>query len=405
VNKGGRRIDTLVVGQSGGATPVINASLAGVVAECRAQGITRVLGMRFGIRGLLEEQFLDLAALTTAELQRLEQTPSAALGLCRHKLTTEETGSALDVLRRWRVGAFLYIGGNDSAETTLSVARAAAVAGYPLAGIGIPKTIDNDLPAMDHTPGFGSAARLVAAMARDLGVDAWAMQREEQVRILEVYGRDTGWLAAASTLARDRPDDAPHIVLVPERPFVEDDFLNAVECQVSRAGYCCVVVGEMLRDPAGGLVGKGNTAWRDAFGHAETRRPGAYLRDLVQQRLHLRAKDDRPGSFQKVAGDMASTVDREEALALGRAAVQAAVDGENECIVTLQREGDDPYAARCALAPLTDVAGRIRPLPEAFLAADGQPNAAFLRYARPLIGDPLPPRWRLATTLAPAPVV
>jgi ATP-dependent phosphofructokinase / diphosphate-dependent phosphofructokinase len=395
VSAGNVPLNTLLVGQSGGGTPVINASLAGVIAEAQAQGVTQVLGMRYGIRGLLEEQFVDLSALTTQDLSRLARTPSAALGLCRHKLTPDTTLAAAAILRR-RIDALLYIGGNDSAETTLALGQAVAAAGGAVACIGIPKTIDNDLPAMDHTPGYGSAARWVAAVARDLGLDAWAMQREEQVRILEVYGRDTGWLAAASVLARDTAADAPHLVLVPERPFLEDTFLAAVERQVARAGFCSIVVGEMLRDADGGLVGSGDAAWRDAFGHAETRRPGAYLRDLIQQRLRLRAKDDRPGSIQKVVADDASSVDRQEAWELGRAAVRAAVAGESERIVTLHRLGDAPYRVDYRLAPLTAVAGKVRPLPAEFLGADGQPNAAFVRYARPLIGEPLPERWRLA---------
>jgi 6-phosphofructokinase 1 len=396
-------IKTLLVGQSGGGTPVINASLAGVVAEAQAKGVERVLGMRFGIRGLLEEQFIDLGRLTAPELDVLARTPSAALGLCRHKLTAEAAMHAVEILRRWQVDALLYVGGNDSAETTLTIARTTESVSYRLACIGIPKTIDNDLPAMDHTPGYGSAARLVASAVRDLGLDAWAMQREEQVRILEVYGRDTGWLAAASVLARRDPGDAPHLVLAPELPFQEDSFLTAVERQVRRGGYCCVVVGEMLRDAAGGLVGSGGAEWRDAFGHAETRRPGAFLRDLVQQRLGLRAKDDRPGSMQKVLADVSSTVDRQEALALGRAAVRAACAGENKCMVTLQRQGDDPYVAVCGLAPVAAVAGKVRPLPPEFLDADGQPNAAFERYARPLIGEPLSERLRLTLAAASPP--
>ena len=401
--RGGAALRTLFVGQSGGGTPVINASLAGVVAEARAQGVDHVLGMRFGIRGLLDQQFIDLTAVTPAELERLANTPSAALGLCRHKLTGETTRQAVETLRRWHVDALLYIGGNDSAETTLAIAHAAEQEGYPLACIGIPKTIDNDLLAMDHTPGYGSAARFIASVVRDLGHDAWAMQREEQVRILEVYGRDTGWLAAASVLARVTPGDAPHLVLVPELPFVEDAFLTAVERQVRNDGYCVVIVGEMLRDASGALIGNGDADWRDAFGHSEARRPGAYLRALVQQRLGLRAKDDRPGSIQKYLGDVSSPVDRAEALALGQAAVRAAVAGKSGCTVALRRQCDDPYSSVCELAPLASIAGGVRPLPPEFLDADGQPNGAFERYARPLIGGELPARLRLTSAPIPLP--
>lgn len=403
MSKGHASIETLIVGQSGGATPVINASLAGVIAEAQERGVRRILGVAFGVRGLLDRRFVELSALGAAERDALAQTPSAALGLCRFKLSAEATAQAVETLKAWRADAFLYIGGNDSAETTSRIAGAAVEAGYPLACIAVPKTIDNDLPAMDHTPGFGSAARFVASVTRDLGLDAWAMQREEQVRILEVYGRDTGWLTAASVLAREQFDDrdlAPHLVLAPECPFVEAGFLAAVERQVAGAGYCSVVVGEMLRDGQGALVGAAVDGWRDAFGHGETRRPGAYLRDLVQARLRLRAKDDRPGSIQKVAGDIASATDRAEAMLLGRAAVRAALAGETERIVTLERISDDPYTVAVGSAPLDAVAGQVRPLPTEFLDDRGQPNAAFQRYALPLIGAPLPRRVRLLQRLA-----
>lgn len=399
----GLGLRTVLVGQSGGATPVINASLAGVVREAQARGARRILGMAFGVRGLLESQFVELTDATPDFLAMLAATPSSALGACRYKLTLERLDDAVAQFRRESVDACLYIGGNDSAETTRLIAEASAAAALPTRCLAIPKTIDNDLPAMDHTPGYGSAARLVATLARDLGLDAWAMQREEQVRILEVYGRDSGWLAAASVLGRERPDDPPHLVLVPELPFDEDAFLAAVERQVARAGFCTVVVGEMLRDAAGRLVGADTQGRLDAFGHAEARRPGAELRALVQRRLGMRAKDDRPGSIQKVTADLASAVDREEAYELGRAAVAAAWDGETGKIMTLERVADEPYCCRTGLAPLAAVAGQVRQLPSVFLDAAGQPNAAFRRYALPMLGAPLSPRVRFVLPSA-APV-
>ncbi len=393
---------TLAVGQSGGGTPVINASLAGVVSQAQRLGIRRILGMVHGLRGLLDEQFLDLSAQSPDALALLADTPSAALGLCRFKIDPDQADQVVAILRKWQVDAFLYIGGNDSAATTRSVAVAASDARYDLACLAIPKTIDNDLVVTDHTPGYGSAARLVASLSRDLALDAAAMRHEEQVRILEVYGRDTGWLAAASTLGQLQRD-APHIVLVPERPFDADHFLAGVERHVARAGYCTVVAGEMLRDRTGALVGSNRADHHDAFGHAETRRPGAFLRDLVQRRLGIRAKDDRPGSVQKVAGDLASTVDRAEAFALGQEAVRAVLAGQSDCMVTLERVADQPYACGYGRAPLTMVAGNVKALPEEYLDAQGQPTAAFRRYAIPLIGEPLPPRAVLTLPLAAAP--
>ncbi|MCL4545693.1 MAG: diphosphate--fructose-6-phosphate 1-phosphotransferase [Chloroflexi bacterium] len=388
---------TIVVGQSGGATPVINASLAGVIAEAARTEQTRVLGLQFGVRGLLEQRFVPLHDLSRQSLEALRDTPSAALGLCRYKLSDAELEEAVAKLRVLNVDAFLYIGGNDSAETTQTLASAAAVAGLDTRFIAVPKTIDNDLPGMDHTPGYGSAARFIAVAVRDLGLDAWAMQREESVRILEVYGRDTGWLAAAAMLARSSPADPPHLILLPEQPFREGWFLNSVSHAVHQHGFCTVVVGEMLRNADGTLVGRTYSNWRDAFGHAETRRPGEYLRALVQTRLGLRAKDDRPGSIQKVCGNSVSLVDRAEAFFLGEAAVRAARIGMTSVMVGLERTSDVPYSVELTHLPLDEIAGKIRPVPKQLLDQFGQPSDEFARYARPLVGAALPVRAKPLT--------
>ncbi len=380
----------LLIGQSGGATPVINASLAGAITAAQQAGFYPILGLAFGVRGLIEQRFIPLHHLSADQLSVLAQTPSAALGLCRYKLTPADLQLAMATLTSLRPAAFLYIGGNDSAETTLAITREVRSRSLNISIIAIPKTIDNDLPHMDHTPGYGSAARFIAIITRHLTLDAWAMQREEKVRILEVYGRDTGWLAAAAFLSEQSTRATPLLALIPERPFREDWFLDRVSQLVRNYGYCQIIVGEMLRNATGALIGQTHTTFHDAFGHPETRRPGEYLRSLIQEKLALRSKDDRPGSIQKVGAESISDTDRQEAFQLGSHAVSAAVTGYSGVMVALQRLSHTPYRVSPSLLPLEDIAGHVRPIPLDLLDDEGQPNERFCRYATPLIGQPLP---------------
>lgn len=388
---------TLLVGQSGGGTAVINGSLAGVVAEAQQRGIARLLGMRHGVEGLLREHFVDLSRLDGATIEVLRQTPSGALGLCRYQPSASDIVQAIEVLRRWDVRWLLYIGGNDSAETAHRLAHAADDAGHRLTVVSVPKTIDNDLPCTDHTPGYGTAARFVAEAALFLQTDARAMRTVDQVRILEVYGRDTGWLAAAAALGTEAMTDVPQLILTPEHPFRSEPFLGAVDNSVRRCGYVTVVVGEMLKDDDGRLVGIDQPREADRFGNAESQHPGAYLEQLIRSSLALRAKNDRPGSLQKVTAWDYSNVDAEEAFAVGRAAVSAALEGATAHMVTLVRDGTaNHYHCTTGLVRVTMVARATRPLPAAFFDAERHGvTSAFLDYARPLIGAPLPSLARL----------
>lgn len=393
---------TLVVGQSGGGTAVINASLAGVIEAAReSRAFDRILGLVHGIEGLLAGDAVPLDDLSPAQVETLAATPAAALGSCRYKLRAADEAAALARLDAWNARAFLYIGGDDSARTTARIAALAEAAGRPLSAVAIPKTIDNDLPVMDHTPGYGSAAKAFAAFVRDVAVDAVAMRRVEPVRLVEAKGRDSGWLTLAAALARPDPAGlgAPHLLLPPERAFDPDDFTGRIEACLAREGYCVAVVAETVRNAAGNLLGQAaDEDFVDAFGHRYTEGPGPYLARLIEERLKVRARFDRPGTWLKTAGLLTSTVDRAEARAVGREAVAYAVAHPTggARLITLARESDTPYRVSYDSTPLDSVIGRVKVVPDAWLPApDGPVHPDFITYLRPLIGGPLPEYLRL----------
>ncbi len=373
----------LLVAQSGGCTAVINSSLIGVVDEALRQGVADIVGARFGIRGVLGEDFLDLGRQSRATLDLVRRTPSAALGSARYRLSDDECARVLDILARRRFDYFLLIGGNDSADTASRIGRLAAAAGQSLRVVAVPKTIDNDLPLTDHCPGYGSAARFLAQGTLDGGRDAEAMRHWDPVKVVEVMGRDAGWLAAATALGARDERDAPHLIYVPERPFDLDRFLADVRETHRRLGYCVAVVAETVRDAAGRPLGLlDRTAAVDAFGHPVIAGTAATLCAAIGAELGLKARFDKPGTMQR------------KACAVGEEAVRAAVEGHSEVMVTLQRTGSgeqgQPYACSTDLAPVEQVANRQRLLPEEFLHPS-RPwvSNAFLSYARPLLGAPL----------------
>jgi 6-phosphofructokinase len=395
------RANKLLVGQSGGPTAVINASLAGILRECSRHGeIGAVLGMQRGVEGLLAGQLLDLSGQSEAFLRRLASTPSSALGSCRRKLQDSELPAALGTLEESGVRYLLYIGGNDSADTSHRLALAAERMGYPLTVVGVPKTVDNDLVGMDHTPGYPSIARYVAMATQDAGMDAEATAGVDQVRILEVMGRNSGWVAAASAVAKRRSSQAPHLIYVPERPFSGDRFLADVEAIYKRFGFAVVVITETVRDQAGRFWAQAPEA--DAFGHPRLVGAADRLCQLIRQNLGLRARFDKPGTLQRSSSLCASPVDRAEAEAVGEAAVQAAVAGHTDTMVTIQRLTDWPYRSFTALAPLAEIANAERHMPDEYLDAAGSfVTSAFLAYVRPLIGVRLPVYARLRSELLP----
>ena len=391
---------TLVVGQSGGATAVINASLVGVVSGALAEGgFDRVLGIRHGIEGLLRGDLIDLGGQTAETLDRLRTTPSAALGTGRHKLAPGDLDRALAALRDLDAGAFVYIGGNDSADTAHRLHDHAVAAGYPLAAVAVPKTIDNDLVGTDHCPGYGSIARFLANAVRDATYDTLASPHLYPVKFIEVMGRDAGWVPAAAGLGFGEDDaDLRPLILLPERPPATlATLLTEVEAMVQARGWAVVVVPETLRDATGAHVGGEHPEYVDAFGHPYHAGPGQALTRAVTVHLGLRARYDKPGTFARMAMALVSPVDLFGAEAVGREAARLAQIGTSDVMVTLERTAADPIRLGVGSIALSDVANRVRPLPAAFIGADDRSvTAAFRGYALPLLGpSPLLPYARL----------
>jgi 6-phosphofructokinase len=385
----------LLVGQAGGATSVINASLTGVMAEARAQRIEVVWGMRRGAEGALAGEFVDLSGVSSEEIQTLRHTPGAALRSSRHKISDEEAGRLLEFCRANDVRYFLYIGGNDSADTVHRLARMARERGYDLAAIAIPKTIDNDLPVTDHCPGYGSVARYVAIATMDSAKDTESMPTMYPVKIIEVMGRNAGWVVAAASLGKRTGEDAPHLVYVPERPLSREQFLRDIENVHRELGHVVAVVGETVRDEQGHpFADTALSGEMDAFGHPLLRGTASAMCRLVQGELGLRSRYDKPGSLQRMSSLCTSPIDLAEADEVGKEAVRRAVQGESDRMITLIRDEDEPYRSHTDVAPLSEVANRQRLLPDGFLAEDGTAiTEAFRQYALPLLGPHALPRY------------
>mgnify|MGYP002075839442 CR=1 FL=1 len=383
---------TLLVAQSGGPTVVINASLAGIVAEGQQSGrFDAILGSRNGIEGVLDGALLDLTRLTPDRLDRLRATPSAALGASRRRPTDDEIAAILDRFDALGITAFLPIGGNDTAETALRLGAAAAERGQDLRIVAIPKTIDNDLPETDHCPGYGSIARYTALAVRDSAFDTRAMAKIYPVKIVEVMGRNAGWLAASGSLAFDEALPRP-ILCLPERPVAGIDALAAlVGATVERDGYAVLVTPETMRWADGTPVGGTTPNWVDAFGHAYYRGVGSTLARELGSRLGIQARYDKPGTIARMAMASASPVDLAEAEQAGREAVHRAIAGQTGVMVTIQRASDDPYAACFGATPLERMASVERRLPDDMIDPSGHDvTPRFREWALPLLGDPLP---------------
>lgn len=382
------------VGQSGGPTAVINASLAGVVkAASKSKAIGRVLGMRFGIEGVLEGFFLDLGAEDPQTIKALRNTPSSALGSSRRKLKEEDLEPILQSLRQYDVRYFFMIGGNDTMDTIHRVTSYAANQGYEMIGVGICKTVDNDLFGTDHTPGFPSAARYVAMSVMQAGVLARDMQRVDQFTIFQTVGRSAGWLAAASTAAKRDPSDPPHVILLPERPFDRAAFLAAVKKAKDKYGYCSVVCGEGITHADGTPVSASQT--RDGFNNVEFGAMGGtsaamMLHRMISQEFGWRGEFQVTESLQMCAADRAVPLDIEEAYGCGKQAVRLAEKGVGDVMVTLERRSkrSQPYECGFGTIGLKSVANAARPMPNAYIGKDGMSvTGAFLDYVRPLVGE------------------
>ncbi len=389
----GKLEGNLVVGQSGGPTAVINASLAGVIQEAKLNSdIKGIYGMLNGIEGLLKEDMIDLRREAPLTIKKLHSTPSAALGSCRHKLGPDDYVKTLKILKAHDIHYFLYIGGNDSMETSHKISQAAEKEGYEMRVLGVPKTIDNDLEVTDHCPGYGSVAKWVAVSTMEAGLDTMAIGIVDKVKVIEIMGRDTGWITAASTLGKRSEDDPPHLTYVPEVPFDDGNFIEDVKKVYDRLGFCVVTVCEGLKDESReSLVASKKAVDTDSFGHKQLGGAADYLCQIVSSKLGLKARFDKPGTIQRVSMALVSKVDLKEAYIVGQIAVKEAAKGVTDKMVTLVRKPSKIYGCTTGLTELEKVANATKVMPRDFINKEGNGmTQEFRKYAMPLVGDPLP---------------
>jgi 6-phosphofructokinase len=388
----------ILIAQGGGPTAVINQSLVGAVLEARRYAqVERIYGARHGVRGVTQEDFVDLAQETSEHLERVAATPASALGSTRDKPDLAYCQKMLAVLRAHAITHFFYIGGNDSSDTVRIVAEEAAKAGHALRAIHIPKTIDNDLMGNDHVPGFASAARFVAQAFAGANLDNAALPG---VYVAVVMGRHAGFLTAAAAAARTQPDDGPHLIYLPERVFDTDRFLADVKAVHARLGRCVVAVSEGIHDASGEPIAAqlAQSVERDAHGNVQLSGTGALadlLCDAIKDKLGIkRVRGDTFGYLQRSFLGCVSDVDAREAREVGQRAVQFALLGDRNGSVAIRRIGD--YAIDLVLQPLEAVAAKTRVMDDAFIAEAGNDvTPAFMDYLRPLLGADLPRAARL----------
>ena len=396
----------VLIGQSGGPTSVINSSLAGVVdGAAKAKGIGRVFGMRFGIEGVLNDYLVDLGSESAAVLKGLRSTPGSALGSSRLKLKDEHFPAVLKQLKKYDIRYYFMIGGNDTMDTIHRVTKYANENGHEMVGVGVPKTVDNDLHGTDHTPGYPSAARYMALSVLQAGILARDMQKVDQFVIFQSVGRSAGWLPAATALARTSDLSAPHVLLLPERPFIRDAFLQAVAAAHKKHGFASIVCGEGLTNPDGTPVSVSQT--KDKFGNVEFGAMGGtsaamMLHRMIADEFGWRGEFQVTESLPMCAADRGTKLDFDEAFACGRQAVKLAARGEGGVMVTMQRTNKpgQPYAMEFGTISLSEVANHERPMPDNYITKDGfGVTKAFIDYATPLVG-PLPSYTSLAAKRA-----
>lgn len=383
--------------QSGGVTAVINATACGVIETARAQPerVGTVFAGRNGIVGALREELIDTGLESAESIAALRHTPGGAFGSIRYKLRSVEESAAeyqrlIEVFKAHDIGAFIYNGGGDSMDTANKVSQVARSMDYPLVCVGVPKTVDNDLPVTDNCPGFGSVAKYVAISTLEAGIDIASMP-QTKVFILEVMGRHAGWIAAAGGLAgRDR-SQPPHMILFPEVTFDEDGFIEQVRANVERYGTCVVVASEGIRRADGSFVAESGT--KDAFGHAQLGGVAPHLAEIVRGRLGYKFHWAVADYLQRAARHIASAVDVEQAYAMGKAAVEMGLAGIHGRMPIIVRLADDPYRWEVGQADLAQVANVEKTLPPEYVSDDGFAiTDACRRYLAPLIvGEDYPP--------------
>lgn len=387
-----------IIGQSGGPTSVINASLCGVIQACLNKGskgesarINKILGMQYGIEGFMKDQVIDLGAQPADVIEGLKTTPASALGSCRYKVKEPDFAPILEKLKKYGIRYYFLIGGNDTMDTIHRVEAYCKSQGYDLRGIGVPKTVDNDLFATDHTPGFPSAARYVALSVKQAGTLARDMKKVDQYVIFQTVGRSAGWLPAAAACAKASEDDAPHIILLPERPFVKEQFLKEVKEAYDKYGWVSIVCGEGVCYADGKPISASQVADNFSnveFGAMAGTSAAMVLHRMIADEFGWRGEFQVTESLQMSAADRATAMDIDEAWRCGERAVELALQGESGVMVTMNRVSNNPYKIDFGTAPLSEVANGEKPMPDEFICPDRLfVTDACLDYLKPLVGE------------------
>ncbi|MCI9278119.1 6-phosphofructokinase [bacterium D16-50] len=390
----------IIVGQSGGPTAVINSSLAGVYKTARERGFHKVYGMLHGIQGFLDEQYVDLSTQihTDMDIELLKRTPSAFLGSCRFKLPEIHENSEIyekifQILDKLDIEAFIYIGGNDSMDTIKKLSDYAIVKGHEQKFLGVPKTIDNDLALTDHTPGFGSAAKYIAASTKEIIRDALGLtyNDKEAITVIEVMGRNAGWLTGATALARTEECEGPDLIYLPEVVFDIDKFLKTTQDLLKKKESVIIAVSEGIKLADGRYVCElsGGADYVDAFGHKQLQGTAAYLAGFLGAETGCKTRSIEFSTLQRSASHMASRVDVDEAFMVGGAAVKAADEGDTGKMVVIDRVADDPYMSAAGIYDVHRIANNEKLVPRSWMNKEGNyVTEEFINYVEPLIlGD------------------
>ena len=387
-----------IYAQSGGVTSVINATAGGVIEAARkSKRINKLYAGKNGIRGLLREDIIDTSIEDIVEIKKLQHTPGGIFGSCRHKLkdsssNKKEYERLIEVFRAHDIGYFFYNGGGDSQDTTNKISQFTIDAGFPVQCIGIPKTVDNDLPYTDNCPGFGSVAKYVATSVREASLDVQSMSESStKVFIMEVMGRHAGWIAASSGLAHDKNNSAPHIILLPEVPFYKAKFLKRVKETIKKHGFCVIVVSEGARFKNGEFIADAGTV--DSFGHKQLGGVAPTIAEMIKDNLGYKYHWAVSDYLQRAARHISSKTDLDQAYAVGKAAVRFALSGENAVMPIIKRISSNPYSWEIDKVKLSKVANVEKKLPQNFITKDGfGVTEACKNYLRPLIkGEAYPP--------------
>ncbi|MBQ3796443.1 MAG: 6-phosphofructokinase [Butyrivibrio sp.] len=394
-----RKKRNVIVGQSGGPTAAINSSLAGVYRTAIDRGYQKVYGMIHGVQGLMEGRYVDLSEHIQSglDIELLKRTPSAYLGSCRYKLpeifeSKEIYEKIFEILKKLEIDCFIYIGGNDSMDTIKKLSDYAIITGSDIRFVGCPKTIDNDLALTDHTPGYGSAAKYIGTSVKEIIRDSWSLETTSgQVIIVEVMGRNAGWLTGATALAKGEDCDGPDAIYLPELPFDMDAFIKKIKALLKSKASVVVAVSEGIRTKDGKYVSElGNSIeYVDAFGHKQLTGTARYLCDVVAKECGCKTRAIELSTLQRAASHCASRVDILEAYEVGGAAMKAADEGDSGKMVVIERLSDDPYQAGTEVKDVHKIANDERTVPRDWINKDGTyVTNEFITYVRPLIqGD------------------